>query len=177
MAFSNLIGLFIMLTAAATLNAHGVTDIQTSSQAAEALRPIAGPLAFTVFALGIIGTGLLAVPILAASSAYAVGEALDWHIGLGRRPREARAFYTTLISATLIGLLINFTSIDPIKALFWTAILNGIIAVPLMFVTMHMASAKRIMGNYTISSWLKFWGWASTLVMTAVVAGMFVTMF
>jgi Mn2+/Fe2+ NRAMP family transporter len=176
MAFSNVIGLFIILTTAATLNAHGITDIQTSSQAAEALRPIAGPFAFTIFALGIIGTGLLAVPVLAASSAYAVGEALDWHIGLGRRPREAKAFYTTLVSATLIGLLINFTSIDPIKALFWTAILNGIIAVPLMFVTMHMASAARIMGAYTVHGILKLLGWLSTLVMAAVVIGMFVTL-
>jgi len=176
MGFSNLIGLFIILTAAATLNANGVTDIQTSAQAAEALRPIAGPLAFTVFALGIIGTGLLAVPILAASSAYAVGEALEWHIGLGRRPREAKAFYATLVSATLIGLLINFTSIDPIKALFWAAILNGIIAVPMMFVMMHMASARRIMGDYVIPLPLKLLGWLSTLVMTAVVAGMFATM-
>jgi len=177
MAFSNLIGLFIILTTAATLNAHGITDIQTSSQAAEALRPIAGPLAFLIFALGIVGTGLLAVPILAASSAYAVGEALNWHIGLGRRPREARAFYTTLICATMIGLLINFTSIDPIKALFWAAILNGIVAVPMMFVMMHMATDRRIMGNYTASLPLKTLGWLSTLVMTAVVAAMFVTMF
>ena len=175
MGFSNLIGLFIVLTTAATLNAHGVTDIQTSSQAAEALRPIAGPLAFTVFALGIIGTGLLAVPILAASSAYAVGEALNWHIGLGRRPREAKAFYATLCGATLIGVLINFTSIDPIKALFWAAILNGIIAVPMMFVMMHMASSAKIMGDHTIPPVLKGMGWLSTLVMAAVVVAMFVT--
>jgi NRAMP (natural resistance-associated macrophage protein)-like metal ion transporter len=176
MAFSNLIGLFIILTTAATLNAHGITDIQTSAQAAEALRPLAGPLAFTIFALGIIGTGLLAVPVLAASSAYAVGEALNWHIGLGRRPREAKAFYTTLASATLIGLLINFTSIDPIKALFWTAILNGIIAVPLMAVTMHMASNRHIMGNYAAELPLKILGWLATLVMAVVAIGMFATM-
>ncbi|MDX2028954.1 MAG: divalent metal cation transporter [Alphaproteobacteria bacterium] len=177
MGFSNLIALFIILTTAATLNAHGITDIQTSSQAAEALRPIAGPLAFTIFALGIIGTGLLAVPILAASSAYAVGEALNWRIGLGRRPREAKAFYATLAGATLIGVVINFTSVDPIKALFWAAILNGIIAVPMMFVMMHMASSTRIMGDHTIPKPLKIMGWLSTLVMTAVVAAMFVTMF
>ncbi|HUY69287.1 MAG TPA: divalent metal cation transporter, partial [Alphaproteobacteria bacterium] len=127
MGFSNLIGLFIILTAAATLNAHGLTDIETSAQAAEALRPIAGSFAFAVFALGIVGTGLLAVPILSASSAYAVGEALEWHIGLGRRPREAKAFYGTLAGATLIGLFINFTSIHAIKALFWAAIINGVV--------------------------------------------------
>ncbi len=177
MAFSNIIGLFIILTTAATLNAHGITDIQTSSQAAEALRPIAGRFAFIVFSLGIIGTGLLAVPILAASSAYAIGEALEWHIGLGRRPREAKAFYSTLAGATLIGLFINFTSIDPIKALFWSAILNGIISVPMMFVMMHMASSSRIMGDYTIRRTLKFLGWLSTLVMTAVVIAMFITSF
>jgi NRAMP (natural resistance-associated macrophage protein)-like metal ion transporter len=177
MGFSNLIALFIIVTTAATLNAHGVTDIETASQAAEALRPIAGPLAFAVFALGIIGTGLLAVPILAASAAYAVGEGLNWHIGLGRRPREAKAFYTTLAGATLIGVAINFTSINPIKALFWSAVLNGIIAVPMMFVMMHMASSKRIMGDYTISWRLGAMGWLSTLVMAAVVIGMFVTMF
>lgn len=176
MAFSNLIGLFIVMTTAATLNAHGITDIETSSQAAEALRPIAGPLAFTVFALGIIGTGLLAVPILAASSAYAVGEALNWHIGLGRRPREAKAFYSTLCGATLIGVIINFTSVDPIKALFWAAILNGIIAVPMMFVMMHMASSPKIMGDHTIPPLLKLMGWISTLVMTAVAVAMFATM-
>ncbi len=177
MSFSNIIGLFIILTTAATLNAHGVTDIQTSSQAAEALRPIAGPLAFTIFALGIIGTGLLAVPIFAASSAYAVGEALNWHIGLGRRPREARAFYSTLVGATVVGLLINFTNIDPIKALYWTAILNGIIAVPMMFVMMLMATDRRIMGNYTASLPLKSLGWASAITMAVVVAAMFVSMF
>jgi Mn2+/Fe2+ NRAMP family transporter len=174
MGFSNLIGLFIILTTAATLHAHGVTDIQTAAQAAEALRPLAGPLAFLLFALGIIGTGLLAVPILAASSAYAVGEALEWEIGLGRRPREARAFYGTLISATVIGTLINFTGIDPIKALFWSAVLNGIIAVPMMYVMMHMASSTRIMGEHTIPKYLKILGWAGAVVMTVIVAAMFV---
>ena len=175
MGFSNLVGLFIVLTTAVTLNAHGITDIETSSQAAEALRPIAGDFAFAIFALGIIGTGLLAVPILAASSAYAVGEALNWHIGLGRRPREAKAFYGTLCGATMIGVIINFTSLDPIKALFWAAILNGIIAVPMMFVMMHMASSSKIMGDHTIPPFLKSLGWASTLVMTAVVIAMFAT--
>jgi Mn2+/Fe2+ NRAMP family transporter len=177
MGFSNLIGLFIMLTAAATLHAHGVTDIQTSGQAAEALRPIAGDFAFVVFALGIIGTGMLAVPILAASSAYAVGEALNWHIGLGRRPREAKAFYATLASATVIGIMMNFTGIDPIKALIWSAMINGIIAVPMMFVMMHMASSSRIMGEHTIPLYLKILGWISTAVMTAVVFAMIATLF
>ena len=155
MGFSNLVGLFVMLTAAATLHAHGLTDIQTASDAAQALRPLAGSFAFALFALGIIGTGLLAVPVLAASSAYALGEALGWHIGLGRRPREAKAFYATLVGATLIGMLMNFSGIDPMKALFWSAVLNGVIAVPLMFVMMHMASSKKIMGEHTIPPVLK----------------------
>jgi len=177
MGFSNMIALFIILTTAATLHAHGITDIETSSQAAQALRPLAGAFAFTIFALGIIGTGLLAVPVLAASAAYAVGEGLNWHIGLGRRPREAKAFYATLTGATLIGVVMNFVGINPIKALFWAAILNGVIAVPMMFVMMHMASSARIMGKYTIPSLLKITGWLSTLVMAGVVTAMFVTMF
>ncbi len=176
MGFSNLIGLFIILSTAATLHAHGVTDITTSSQAAEALRPLAGPLAFTLFALGIIGTGLLAVPILAASSAYAVGEALSWHVGLGRRPREAKAFYTVLVGATVTGALMNFVGIDPFKALFWSAVINGVIAVPMMFVMMHMASSRQIMGDYTIPRPLKTLGWIATVVMTGVVGAMFMAM-
>jgi Mn2+/Fe2+ NRAMP family transporter len=177
MGFSNLVGLFIIITTAATLNVHGITDIQTASQAAEALRPLAGAFAFFVFALGIIGTGLLAVPILAASSAYAVGEALDWHIGLGRRPREAKAFYAVLVCATLIGILINFTNVNPIKALFWAAVLNGIIAVPMMYVMMFMATSKRIMGELTIPRYLKVLGWIGALTMTAIVVAMFATGF
>lgn len=177
MGFSNLVGLFIILTAAATLHVNGITDVKTASHAAEALRPIAGEFAFIVFALGIIGTGLLAVPILAASSAYAVGEALNWHIGLGRRPREARAFYATLIGATLIGTLMNFMDINPMKALFWSAVLNGIIAVPMMYVMMHMASSERLMGEHTIPLYLKIGGWIGTIVMTAVVVAMVATTF
>ncbi len=174
MGFSNLVGLFIMMTAAATLRTHGIVDIQTSAQAAEALRPIAGPFAFLAFALGIVGTGLLAVPVLAASAAYAIGEAMGWHIGLGRRPREARAFYTILVGATLIGALMNLTPIDPIQALFWSAVLNGVIAVPMMIVMMHMASSSKIMGEHTIPGPLKALGWLATIVMIAVVGIMFV---
>jgi len=176
MGFSNIIALFIILTAAATLHAHGVTDIETSSQAALALRPIAGDLAFFVFAIGIIGTGLLAVPILAASSAYALGEALQWPIGLGRHPREAKAFYGTLVGATLLGAVINFTNIDPIKALYWAAIINGIVAVPLMFVMMHMSTSPKIMGPLVIPRGLKYFGWLATIVMTVVVIAMFATL-
>src|SRR5471032_1437460 len=126
MGFSNIIALFIMLTTAATLYAHGVKDIQASSQAAEALRPIAGQFAFTIFALGIIGTGLLALPVLAGSAAYAVGEALKWRVGLAHLPGRAPAFYGTIALATLAGAAVNFTPLDPIKALFWSAVINGV---------------------------------------------------
>ena len=175
MGFSNLIGLFIVITTAATLHVHGVTNIETSAQAAEALRPIAGELTFAVFALGIIGTGMLAVPVLAGSAAYAVGEALGWPIGLARRPLEAKAFYGTVAVATLIGIGINFIDIDPIKALFWCAVLNGVIAVPLMVVMMIMTMNRKVMGQFTLPRPLWFMGWLSTLAMAASVAIMFAT--
>jgi NRAMP (natural resistance-associated macrophage protein)-like metal ion transporter len=175
MGFSNIIALFIMLTTAATLNAHGVTDIQTSSQAAEALRPIAGNFAFTIFALGIIGTGLLALPVLAGSAAYAVGEALQWRVGLARSPDRAREFYGTIAAATLVGVIVNFTSLDPIKALFWSAVINGVTAVPIMVMIMLLASRKRVMGQFTSGLWLKGLGWIATAVMAAAALGMFAT--
>jgi Mn2+/Fe2+ NRAMP family transporter len=149
MGFSNLISLFIIITTAATLHAHGITDIQTSAQAAEALRPIAGMFTFAVLAVGIVGIGLLAVPVLAGSAAYALGEGLGWTTGLGRLPIDAKAFYGTIAVATLIGVFINFVGIDPIKALFWAAVLKGVVAVPLMVVIMIMAAQKRVMGVFT----------------------------
>jgi len=172
MGFSNLISLFIVITAAATLNAHGITDIQTSAQAAEALRPIAGTFTFAVFAAGIVGTGMLAVPVLAASSAYALGEALGWATGLGRSPREAKAFYGTIAISTVIGVGITFVDIDPIKALFWAAVLNGVIAVPLMVMIMIMAMEPRVMGAFTLPRTLRAMGWLGTGVMAAAVAAM-----
>ncbi len=175
MGFSNIIALFIMLTTAATLNAHGVTDIQTSSQAAEALRPIAGRFAFTIFALGIIGTGLLAVPILAGSAAYAVGEALKWRVGLAQRPGRAPAFYCAIALATLIGASLNFTPLDPIKALFWSAVINGVAAVPIMVMIMLMASRDKVMGQFTLRPLLKAFGWLATAVMSVAAIGMFAT--
>ncbi len=175
MGFSNLIALFIMLTTAATLNAHGVTDIQTSSQAAEALRPIAGPFAFTIFALGIIGTGLLAVPVLAGSAAYAVGEALGWRVGLSKRPERAPAFYGVIACATLVGAALNFTPLDPIKALFWSAVINGVAAVPIMVMIMLMASREQVMGAFALPPVLKTFGWLATAVMAVAAVGMFAT--
>ena len=175
MGFSNLISLFIIITTGATLNVHGITDIATSAQAAEALRPIAGEFAFLVFALGIIGTGLLAVPVLAGSAAYAVGEALQWPIGLARLPMEARAFYGMIAFATSIGVVINFIGVDPIRALFWTAVLNGVIAVPLMVVSMIMAMSRRVMGGFTLQGPLAVMGWLATAVMAVIVVAMFLT--
>jgi Mn2+/Fe2+ NRAMP family transporter len=175
MAFSNAIALCIVLTTAATLNAHGVTNIQTSSQAAEALRPIAGNLAFIIFAVGIIGTGMLALPVLAGSAAFAVGEALGWPVGLANRPRKAKAFYGTIAAAIVIGALLNFSPLDPIKALFWSAVVNGVVAVPVMFMVMRMATASKTMGQFRISGILAWLGWLATFVMGIAVVGMFAT--
>ena len=175
MGFSNLVALFIILTTAATLHAHGITNIQTSSQAAEALRPIAGPFAFIVFAVGIIGTGLLALPVLAGSSAYALGETFGWHVGLARKPGRAKAFYWTIAIATGLGVLLNFSSIDPIRALFWSAVINGVVAVPVMALLMHLSSHKPAMGEFKLHRSLKVVGWLATAVMAAAAIGLFAT--
>jgi len=172
MAFSNAVALAIMITAAATLHAAGITDIESSSQAAEALRPVAGAFAFTLFALGIVGTGLLAVPVLAGSAAYALGEARKWPIGLARKPKHAKAFYLALAGATLVGILINFSPIDPIKALYWSAVINGIVAVPVMAIMMLMAANAKVMGKFTISPTMQTIGWVATMVMALAVIGM-----
>jgi len=172
MAFSNLIALSIIITAAATLHASGKTDIQTSAQAAEALRPIAGPFAEWVFALGIVGTGLLAVPVLAGSAAYAVGEGRRWPVGLARRPKEAVAFYAVLALSGAIGIALNFTPINPISALYWSAVINGVLAVPVMVLLMLMSRHKNVMGRFPVGGPLYWLGWLSTTVMAASVAAM-----
>lgn len=176
MALSNLVALAIMVTTAATLHATGKTDIQSSQQAAEALRPIAGEFAFLIFGLGVIGTGLMAVPVLAGSAAYAIGEALRWPVGLGRRPKAAAAFYVTLGVATLLGTLGNFLPIDPIKALYWSAVINGVTAAPIMAIMMRLADNPSVMGRFILSPWLRIVGWIATIVMALCVVGMFVTM-
>jgi NRAMP (natural resistance-associated macrophage protein)-like metal ion transporter len=175
MGFSNIIALFIVLTTAATLNAHGIKDIQTSSQAAEALRPIAGEFAFVVFALGIVGTGMLAVPVLAGSAAYALGEAMRWNVGLSQKPRSAKAFYGAIAVATLVGATLNFTPLDPIKALFWSAVINGVAAVPIMIIIMHLSSRRAVMRQFALGPVLKTFGWLATAVMAAAAVGMFAT--
>jgi NRAMP (natural resistance-associated macrophage protein)-like metal ion transporter len=175
MGASNIVALFIVWTTAATLHAHGITNIQTSAQAAEALRPLAGSFAFTVFALGIIGTGLLTVPVLAGSAAYALGEARGWPIGLGRRPLKARAFYGTITVATVVGVLLNFTPLDPVKALIWSAVVNGVVAVPIMVMTVLMAARRDVMGQFVLGPVLKVLGWLATAVMALAAVGMFAT--
>lgn len=173
MAASNLVALAIIFTCAATLNVNGVTDINTSADAANALRPIAGDQAGLIFALGIVGTGLLAVPVLAGSAAYAIGEAMRWPVGLSRRPRQAVAFYGTIIAATGIGALINFSPIEPIDALLWAAVVNGVVAVPVMVIMMLMARRRSIMGVFTITRGMARLGWTATAVMGFVVVAMF----
>ncbi|WP_309622777.1 divalent metal cation transporter [Novosphingobium sp.] len=172
MGFSHITALFIIIATAATLNAGGVTHITSAAQAAEALRPIAGQFAFALFAVGIIGTGLLAVPILAGSAAYAVSETFGWTEGLDRKPREAKAFYGAIAAATAGGILLNLVNIDPMRALYWAAVVNGLLAPPLMVVTMLIARNKAIMGDLVMGRWLEFGGWLSTAVMF-VVAGVF----
>ena len=165
MGVSNIVALFIVVTTAATLHAHGVTNIQTSADAAKALEPLAGKFAFILFAAGIIGTGLLALPVLAGSAAYALGETLGWPVGLARQWYQARAFYGTIAVATLIGTIMNFLPIDPIKALFWSAVINGVVAVPIMAIMMLIATRKRVMGEFCLSPRLRFMGWLSTAAM------------
>jgi len=170
MAFSNIIAFFIILTAAATLNAHGVTNIQTSAQAAEALRPLAGNLAFTLFALGIVGTGMLAVPVLAGSAGYGIAEAFGWKASLEAAPRDARKFYEVIAIATIIGVVMALSPIDPIQMLFWSAVVNGVVAVPIMAVMMLIASNRKIMGHFVIHRAMTVMGWGATGLMALVVA-------
>jgi Mn2+/Fe2+ NRAMP family transporter len=167
MGFAHLIAFFIMLTTAVTLNAAGVTDIKSSAEAALALKPIAGTLAFVLFSLGIIGTGLLAVPILAGSAAYAISESQGWKIGLEHPAREAVGFYSVIGLATVLGLAVDYSPLDPIKALFWSAVLNGVIAVPIMAAMMMVASRRHEMGQFIATRGQRIFGWLATAIMAA----------
>ena len=177
MGISNFVALCIVVATAVTLNETGVTNIRTSAQAAEALRPVAGEFAFLVFGLGIVGTGLLAVPVLAGSAAYAVSELFGWKAGLSRGFHEARGFYSIIIAATTIGSLMGFADVDPIKALVLSAIVNGVISVPIMVVLMMIGQSKRLLGRFTITLRHRVLGWFATAVMGAAVAFMLVTAF
>ena len=172
MGFSNLIAFFIILTTAVTLNTAGKTDIETSAQAAEALRPLAGDFAFALFSMGIVGTGLLAIPVLAGSAAYATSEALGWNKGLERSPKEAIGFYSIIGLSVVLGVIVVFSPLDPMKALFWNAVLNGIISVPIMAAMMVVASSKRAMGKFTATLGQRIFGWAATGVMAAAAIAM-----
>ena len=173
MGFSNLVAFFIILTTAATLYMHGITAIDTSAQAAAALRPLAGEFAFALFSAGIVGTGMLAVPVLAGSAAYAVAGAFQWEKGLEKTPSQAKGFYGIIAFSTIVGIVLGFTSVDPIKALYWSAVINGVISVPIMVVMMVMAGRSAIMGRFVIGRRLRVLGWGATVAMTLAVLAMF----
>ena len=172
MLFSNVVAFFIIVTTAATLNAHGLKDIQTSAQAAEALRPLAGQLTFLLFALGIVGTGMLAVPVLAGSAAYGLAEALGWRSSLEDTPRQARGFYAIIAVATLIGVGLTFTPLDPIKMLFWSAVINGVISVPMIVAMMLLVSNTGLMQRFAIPRVLKVTGWTAAGIMFLVLVAL-----
>lgn len=174
MAISNLVAISIMIGTAATLNAAGLTSITTAADAAKALQPVAGRFASLLFSLGIIGTGLLAVPVLAGSAAYAIGESRGWKCGLDQRPWEAIGFYAVITCASLLGIAINWSPLDPMQALFWSAVINGVVAVPIMAAMMMVVSRRRTMGKFTASPRLLFFGWTATVVMAAAAAAMII---
>jgi NRAMP (natural resistance-associated macrophage protein)-like metal ion transporter len=176
MGFSNLVAFFIILTTAATLHLHGITDIKTSAEAANALRPLAGEFAFVLFAAGIIGTGLLALPVLAGSAAYAIAGAFQWTKGLEHKPAVAKRFYAIIAFSTLVGVALGFAPIDPVRALYWSAVINGVISVPIMVVMMLMGGRTDVMGRFVIARRLKWIGWAATLAMAVAVIAMFATL-
>jgi len=176
MAMSNLIAFFIMLTTAVTLNAHGQTDIQSTEQAAAALKPIAGDAAFVLFSIGIVGTGLLAVPVLAGAAAYAAGEFFGWRIGLEHKCREAKEFYGVIAAAIVLGIAVDLSPIDPIKALVWSAVVNGVITVPVLVAMMIVASRPQQMGRFVATTAQRVFGWLTTAMMAVAAIAMFVMM-
>jgi Mn2+/Fe2+ NRAMP family transporter len=174
MFYSDITAYFIILATAVTLHVAGIKDIETAAQAASALRPLAGDFAFLLFTLGILGVGLIGVPVLAGSAAYALAESMGWQWGLERRATEARGFYGVIAISLLTGLAIQYSPISPMKALFWSAVINGVVAVPLMVVIILLASKKSVMGGYTASRPIVILGWIATVVMGAAAIGMFI---
>jgi len=172
MSYSNLVAFFIMVTAASVLRSHGITTIETSADAARALEPVAGRFASLLFALGIVGTGMLALPVLAGSAAYAVTEAVGNHSRLSDKPADARLFYLIIVGAILLGVILSFSPVDPIRLLFWAAVVNGVISVPLMVGIMWIASLKTVMGPFVVQRWLRWLGWGATGLMALAVFGM-----
>jgi len=177
MFLSNLAMFFIIIATASTLGVNGIVDIQTADQAAQALRPFAGDFAYLLFALGIIGTGLLAVPVLSASASYALAETFGMKEGLYRKFKQAHGFYGIITIATIIGLVINFTSISPFKMLYYTAILNGICAPPLLVIILLVSNNKKIMGKYTNGKWSNLLGWTITVIMGIAAIALLATLF
>jgi NRAMP (natural resistance-associated macrophage protein)-like metal ion transporter len=177
MVFSNLVAIFIVFAAAATLHAHGITAIQTANQAAQALEPVAGRFAFLLFALGIIGTGLLAVPVLAGSAAYAVSEMLGRPASLDSKPNKARLFYGTIAATTLAGALLESVGVNPVRALYWSAVINGVLAAPLMALMMLIVTNPRAMGHLRLGGAGAVLGWAATGVMTLATVLFFLSLF
>jgi NRAMP (natural resistance-associated macrophage protein)-like metal ion transporter len=177
MAFSELISIVIIIATAATLHARGITNIQSAAEAAEALRPLAGRFASLLFALGIIGTGLLSVPVLAGSAAFAVSETRGWKEGLEYKPREAARFYAIIVGATFIGVAMDWSNINPIQALFWSAVLNGVCAAPIMVAMMIVAHRPEIMGRFRERAPVMIFGWAAAVVMAAASIAMLVSQF
>ncbi len=174
MFYSDITAYFIILATAVTLHVAGVTDIDTAAQAASALRPLAGEFAYLLFALGILGVGLIGVPVLAGSAAYALAETMGWTWGLERKATDARGFYGVIAVSVLAGLVIQYSPISPMKALFWSAVINGVVAVPLMVVIIILVSKKSVMGAYTASRTLRILGWIATAVMGAAAVRMII---
>jgi len=174
MLYSDITAYFIILATAVTLHAAGITQIESAAQAADALRPLAGNFAFILFALGILGVGLVGVPVLAGSGAYALSEAMGWRFGLERPAKDARAFYAVIAVSVLAGLLIQYSPITPMRALFWSAVINGVVAVPLMVVVILLASRKSVMGQFTAAKPIVALGWAATALMAAAAVRMFI---
>jgi len=174
MLYSDLTAYFIILATAVTLNVAGITDIETAAQAASALRPLAGDFAFILFALGILGVGMIGVPVLAGSAAYALAEAMNWNWGLERKATDARGFYGVIAVSVLAGLVIQYSPVNPMQALFWSAVINGVVAVPLMAVIILLVSKKSVMGAFTASRSLVILGWIATAVMGMAAIWMFI---
>jgi Mn2+/Fe2+ NRAMP family transporter len=177
MSFSNLVAIFIVFAAAATLHVHGITTIETANQAAQALEPVAGRFAFLLFASGVIGTGLLAVPVLAGSAAYAVSEMLGRPASLDSKPMQARLFYGTIAATTLAGALLESVGVNPVRALYWSAVINGVLAAPLMAIMMLIVTNPRAMGHLTLGRKGAVLGWAATAVMVVATILFFVSLF
>jgi NRAMP (natural resistance-associated macrophage protein)-like metal ion transporter len=175
MFFSNFIMYFIILTTGATLHAHGQTNITTAREAAEALRPLAGNGAYLLFTLGLIGTGMLGVPVLVGSSAYAVAEGANWRGSMSDRPKKARAFYGVMAVAMALGFALNYLGLNAVKMLFWSAVINGLLAPPLILLVILLTSSRKVMGEHVNSPVLRYLGWATFVVMSAAAAGMLIT--